>query len=430
MAQRTLAGMFPEHFATLSNVKRVHAEEYGWPERLTFPDLLRMYRRNGLAAAAVNAFKSKTWQDVPVLRVTDKDDKLSSTEEAVAAHLARIRFWQQFAEADARSIVGDYGGLVLRFSDDKNMNEPLDKAVGITKLFAAIPCWQHQLRPAEFDTDTTSETYGEPTMWEYSENAVGGDTTSAGPRRRFKVHPDRVLILSRDGTINDRSQLEAGYNAMLDAEKISGAGAEGFFKTAKNAPVISMEEGNGFEEMARGMGIDPSELTDKLNDVVKSWSAGFDASLLLSKMKTEFPNITLPQPEEFWNICVMTFSASMRIPFKVLIGMITGERASTEDAKDWARTNEARRSGEIVPAIMTLIERFQKAGTLPAGAWRVEWTSLLDDGPDAMMSRAKTMSEINTSEAGEVFDVTEIRRAAGHPAGLPIDDDEGDEDDG
>lgn len=428
MAQRTLAGMFPEHFATLSNVKRVHADEYGWPDRLTFPDLLRMYRRNGLAAAAVNAFKSKTWQDVPVLRVTEKDDKLSSTEEAVAAHLARIRFWQQFAEADARSIVGDYGGLVLRFADNKKMNEPLDNAVGITKLFAAIPCWQHQLRPSEFDTNTESETYGEPTMWEYAENAVGGDTASAGPRRRFKVHPDRVLILSRDGTINDRSQLEAGYNAMLDAEKISGAGAEGFFKTAKNAPVISMEEGNGFEEMARGMGINPNEVVDVLNDVVKSWSAGFDASLLLSKMKTEFPNITLPQPEEFWNICVMTFSASMRIPFKVLIGMITGERASTEDAKDWARTNEARRSGEIVPAIMTLIERFQGAGTLPAGEWRVEWDSLLDDGPDAMMARAKTMSEINTSEAGEVFDVTEIRRAAGHPAGLPLDDEEDEND--
>ena len=428
MAQRTLAGMFPEHFGALSNVKRVHADEYGWPERLTFPDILRMYRRNGLAAAAVNAFKSKTWQDVPVLRVTDKDDDLSSTEEAVADHLARIRFWQQFAEADARSIVGDYGGLVLRFADDKKMNEPLDKAVGINKLFAAIPCWQHQLRPSEFDTNTESETYGEPTMWEYAENAVGGDTTSAGPRRRFKVHPDRVLILSRDGTINDRSQLEAGYNAMLDAEKISGAGAEGFFKTAKNAPVISMEDGNGFEEMARGMGIDPTELTDKLNEVVKAWASGFDASLLLSKMKTEFPNITLPQPEQFWNICVMTFAASMRIPFKVLIGMITGERASTEDAKDWARTNEARRSGEIVPAIMTLVERFQKADTLPAGEWRVEWDSLLDDGPDAMMGRAKTMSEINTSEAGEVFDVTEIRRAAGHPAGLPLDDKEDDDD--
>ena len=427
MAARNLNTMFPGHFATAVTTKRIHAQEYGWPDRLNFADLLFFYYRNGLANAAVKKTKAKTWQTVPIIRVGEEGSELSEIEEAIKNHLARIRFWQQFAEADARSMVGDYAGLILQIGDGQPANEPLSNAAGILQIKRVRPCWQHQLRPVEYNTDTESDEYGDVTMWEYQEAALDSGQMQQGPRRRFKLPPDRVLIFSRDGTIHDRSQLEAGFNALFDAEKIMGAGAEGFFKTAKNAPVLSMEDDSGFTQLAKAMGVDEEEVSDKLSDIVKDWAAGFDASLLLSKMNTEFPNITLPQPEQFWRIAAQTFAATFEIPLRILIGSETGERASTEDAKEWSKTNEARRTNEVVPIIMTFIERMQAIGVLPKGVWTPEWESLLDDGPDAKLGRGKTMSQINKDEGDAVFTVEEIRVAAGHSAEPESDGDETDE---
>ena len=75
---------------------------------------------------------------------------------------------------------------------------------------------------------------GEPKMYEFNEAAVETDNPN---KRSLRIHPDRVLIWSDDGTVNGRSLLEPGYNDLIDLEKIKGAGGEGFWKNAKSSPV-------------------------------------------------------------------------------------------------------------------------------------------------------------------------------------------------
>lgn len=415
-AGRSLQSIFPGFQFGVSpiGVKRNHAREYGWPEELKFEDIYRMYLRHPIANAAVSKTAAKTWQTNPIIRMDEEGSDLNGVEIAIDKHFRRIRLWQQFKEADVRSMVGDYGAIIMRVADGHRMDQPLGKAVGIDKLVEVIPVWQHQIKPVEFDKDEMSITYGQPLVWEFDEKGIQDRHSDRKNDRRFKVHTSRVIILSRDGTIHDRSQLEAPFNALLDAEKITGGGAEGFFKNSKGTPVITTAEGTSLEDVADGMEVDVDEVADEMSKVVKGWASGADSALVLSQMKAEFPNISLENPQPFWDINVNSIAACMQIPVKILIGMQTGERASSEDAEEWARTNESRRANEIDPMIITFISRLVSIGMIASADWWVQWDSLIEDTPDDKLNRADKMATINQKFQDEIFSGNEIRVAGGY----------------
>jgi hypothetical protein len=407
--QRRLDAMFPAFFRR--GRKHDHFKDFGWPDQLTFADLYRMYTRNGLATAGVNKTILKTWQDNPDIWETEKP-KESTVEADIRQRFADLRIWQHFAEADRRSMVGRYAGVILRFADSKKFDQPVDTVPGgILGLAGVIPAWEGQLTVAEWDTNPDSETYGEPAFYQFNESAVGDKTQP----RQFRVHPDRVLIWSDDGTINCRSALEPGYNDLLDAEKVKGAGGEGFWKTARGAPLIEAAAGTDPKSIGQSMGAaSPADMIDKINEQIDSFQQGFDKGLMLGGMTAKPLQITLPSPEHFFAGPVQAFAASISMPYKELIGNITGERASTEDARGWAQTCMSRRANRNIPIIQQFINRLERFGILAAKDWHIEWPSLLDPSPEAKMARAKDMAEINAKHPNEyVYTPDEIRMETG-----------------
>ncbi|MDH8281630.1 DUF1073 domain-containing protein, partial [Klebsiella pneumoniae] len=75
------------------------------------------------------------------------------------------------------------------------------------------------------------------------------------PSRIINVHPDRVIILaegSDDGSMTSgRSMLEEGFNKLLDLEKVSGGGAEGFLKNASRQLNFNFSSKTNFAQLAR-----------------------------------------------------------------------------------------------------------------------------------------------------------------------------------
>lgn len=431
--QRRLDRMFPEHFRS-GSTKHDHYKDFGWPEELDFAKLYRMYDRNGLAAAAVDKTIAKTWQDEPAIWETEKP-KESDLEAEIRKRFADIRVWQMLADADRRSMVGDYGGVILRLRDDRPFDQPVDRVGGgLDGLAGIIPAWQSQLTVSEWDDNPESEGYGQPKMYEFNESALGSDAKSA---RRFLVHPDRVLIWSDDGTVNCRSALRSGYNDLLDAEKVKGAGGEGFWKTARGAPVIEAATGLSPADVANNMGVDVAEVLDTINDQIESFQAGFDKGLMLGGMTAKPLQITLPSPEHFFAAPVNSFAASFRMPVKILLGSQTGERASTEDAEEWAQTCASRRVNRCRPLIHELVMRLMRFGLLPAKDWTVGWADLTESSVGEKIERAAKMATINQAMAGGplgggevVFTGEEIREVLGF---VPLTDaqkfGEGDDDD-
>lgn len=409
---RRLDRMFPGYFA---EAKHDHYKDFGYPKVLTFEQFYAMYNRNGLARAAVNKTVGKTWQDAPFLLEKERDgsqggeDDETGLEADIRERFAVLRVWQKLAEADRRGLVGAYAGVILRFADNKRFVDPVDHVPGgLEGLVEIIPAWEGQLQVSQWDTDQASLTYGQPKMYQFSEAAVG-DTKQP---RQFELHPDRVVIWSQDGTVNCTSFLEPGYNDLIDMEKIKGAGGEGFWKNAKSAPVLEVDKEARLAEMARVMGVKESDLADKMNEQVEDWQKGFDQLLMIQGMKATTLGITLPSPEHFFGIALQSFSASVSIPTKILVGMQTGERASTEDAEEWAQTNMSRRADTVIPNTMAFVDRLERVGILPERDWHLDWTDLTETSMGEKIDRADKMAGVNQKmkETGEfVFTPEEIR---------------------
>ena len=390
-AFRALSGMFPGYFP---GVKHNHYADFGWPTTLGFSDFYGMFARNGLAAAGVEKTVGKVWQEQPWLRERFEEHEETALEKQIRQRFDDLRMWQRLAEADRRSLVGGYAGVILRVGDGQRFSEPVDSVRGgLMGLVEVIPAWEGQLKVSTWDTDQTSETYGQPTMFTFDEVAVG--SRAEGRNRKFEVHPDRVVIWSRDGTVHCKSLLEPGYNDLLTLEKIAGAGGEGFWKNAKNAPVLQVDKEAQLQQMAQAMGVQPEALFDALNAQVEEWQKGFDQNLMLQGIEAKTLGVTLPSPEHFREGPLENYAASIQMPKKILTGMQTGERASTEDAEEWAKTCMARRADYVIPSIMALVNRLERFGILPERDWHLHWTDLTEASMSEKIDWADKMSTIN-----------------------------------
>jgi hypothetical protein len=314
--------------------------------------------------------------------------------------------------------VGCYSGVIMRLADSKRFQEPVDTVPGgLAGLVELIPAWEGQLQVAEWDTDEMSETYGQPLMFQFNEAQVASKANDTTKTRSFMIHPDRVLVWSRDGTVHGTSFLEPGYNDLIDLEKIKGAGGEGFWKNAKSAPVLNLDKDAKIGDLAKGMGVSPAEVGDKIGEQVEDWQKGFDQLLMLQGMEAKALGITLPSPEHFWAAPLQSFAASISMPLKILVGSQTGERASTEDASEWSQTIMSRRNSQTVPNVMALVRRLERFSILPEGKdWFLDWPSLMDPTPTEQIERAAKMADINAKmqRLGEfVFTPDEMRQETG-----------------
>lgn len=415
-ATRTLQGMFPGLFSPFLP-KHNYNVDFGFPDHLSFDQLYQMYCRNGVAKAVVDKTVNKVWQDQPLLQEDDNADEMTPLETDVKTRFGKLRLWQKLAEADRRSLVGEYAGVIFRFADNKRMEEPVDTVPGgLEGLVEIIPAWQGQLTVADFDSDPNSETYAQPRMFSFNES--GFQTTQVGPRqpRTFNVHPDRVMVWSRDETVFGTSLLSAGYNDLVTLAKIIGAGGEGFWKNAKAAPILTIEKDANLDTMASAMGVPANEIADKIDAQVKDFNSGFDASLLLQNITAQPLNVNLAQPEQFRDGAMQSIAASAQMPVKILVGMQTGERASQEDAKEWAQTCMGKRSEYVIPNIMSLIERLVRFNVLPEREWNLHWADLTESTMAEKIERADKMAAVNLkhAQAGSmdvVFTDDEIREA-------------------
>jgi len=407
-AVRRLAQMFPGYFP---EAKHNHYRDFGWPETLTFAQFYRMYCRNSLASAAIKKTARKCWESYPALMEREDQHDETSLEKEIRQRFADLRVWQHAAETDRRSMVGRYAGLILRLADDKRFREPVDSVPGgLDALVEVIPAWEGQLTVSTWDTDETSEDYGKPTMYLFNEAQVSDG--NQGQNRSFEVHPDRVIIWSETGTVHDQSLLEACYNDLLDMEKIRGAGGEGFWKNAKSAPILEMDPATRLDQMAQAMDVEVSDLKSAMDEQVSDYNKGFDPTLLLQGITAKTLGVTLPSPEHFYGIALQSAAASFMMPVKIFVGMQTGERASQEDAREWAQTCMGRRSDALVPVLMEFVNRLERFGIIPERDWFLDWADLTESGMDEKIARVERMASVNDRMRGSrelVFTPEEMR---------------------
>jgi hypothetical protein len=413
---RNLSTMFPGFFG--GDTKHPHFyRDYGYPEVLTFENFHQMYKRNGIAKAGVDRAIETCWSTYPELQEQEDTHEQTNNEKQIADLFKKLMFWSRLAEADTFSRIGQYAGVIFRFRDGLAPDKPVGTVSGgLEGLAEIIPVHQGQLKALEFHSDSTKEEYGQVKMYQFTENSIT-NTNEDTKLRQFPVHPDRVHIWSRNQTVWNEAILESGYNDLVTIQKVNGAGGEGFWKNAKAAPILDISPETPLQTLATMLGVQVDEIGDKLDEIINDYNRGLDSSIALQGIKVDLLSVNLPDPEPFVLGPMQSFAASISIPLKILIGSQTGERASTEDVKEWNKTCNSRRENYIKPNVEAIIERLVKYKILPSAEWYLRWADLTESSSIEKADLGAKMADINEKCArtgDEIpFDSKEIREVMG-----------------
>lgn len=389
--------------------------EYGYPDHLTPSDFYKAYARHGLAHGAVNKLNGTCWGTDPwVIEGEKQDEKRKETpwERSVKGALPDD-FWHVVAEVDKRRLIGRYAAMVLLVRDSSALDQPITKRTRLA-LDRVLPVWGTALTVTEWDPDERSPGYGKPRMYQYTETLQNGQRTTR------KIHPDRVVIF---GDMSDDAVgfLEAGYNNVVNLEKIEGGSGESFLKNSARQIHIDFDKEVKLEPLARLMGADsPAGIQDKLNEINEGLSKGIDKTLATQGATAGALTANVPDPKPHYDINVQTAAAGWDIPAKILVGMQTGERASSEDQKYWAARCQSRRVRELAREIQATVRQLQRIGVIePMGVFTVMWDDLTVPTLAERLDNAKKMSDVNAAAVvtgDAVFDTDEIRSTAGFEA--------------
>lgn len=410
-----------------ADAKRPNAwREYGYPDQLVFDDFFKLYERHGVAHGVIHRLRDKCWQTAPrVIEGSEYDDKRPETawEREFNALAKRVKLWRAFADADRRRMVGRYACLILQIADGKRWDQPL---TGKGRLVKIIPAWEGQMRPTAWDQNPQSVRYGEPTMWQYNEAQVDPNTEDGTPERSVSIHPDRVVVVGdlRDGV----PLLKAGYNDFVNIEKILGGSGETFLKNAARQLVAEYDKDVDLAQIARSYGVEPTALQEAFNDAARDLNQGLDVLMAVQGGTVKPLVAAVADPEPHFNIALQSACSSVGIATKIVIGNQTGERASTEDQKDFDKRGQGRREGELTPDIETLVMHLidkRLLGTV--GEFSVIWDDLTESSQAEKLAQAKEMALINREFVGSgepvPFTAAEVRDVAGFDAasdaGLP-----------
>jgi hypothetical protein len=394
-------------------------QEYGWKENLGFDDFYKLYDRQGVAYGVIKLLNDKCYETDPwVIEGDETEEKEAETpwEKKFRSFAKKSKLWKAFQVADEYRLVGRYAGLILRIADGGNWDTQVSGARPVIREI--IPAWEGQLTPVDFVTDPNREDYGQPTYWQYAEGDVNtGDVDNVVQPRNLKIHPSRIIILGdwRAG----RSFLRAGYNAFVNLEKIEGGSAESFLKNAGRQMHVNYDKDVNLAQIARDYGLkDVAELQAVFNQEARDLNNGSDRLMITQGATANALVSTVPDPAPHYGISVQTVAASTQLPAKVIVGMQTGERASTEDLKQVNKRAQGRRLHDLRPDGEAIVEHLIGIGLVePTEEFTLMWDDLTEATQAEKLDNAIKMADINQKSAGNgdvaVFASTEIREVAG-----------------
>lgn len=406
-----------------SDDKRKYAwQEYGWKANLCFDDFYALYDRQGVAFGVVNLLNDKCFETNPWVIQGDADDEKKAEkpwEKSVRLFAKKSKLWKALKDADQYRLVGRYAGIILQISDGGRWDEPIKGAR--PQLRSLIPAWEGQLTPGDIDSDENSMTYGEPKNWQFKEGAVKtNDGEAIVGARNLTIHPDRIVIIGdwRGG----RSFLKAGYNDFVNLEKIAGGSGESFLKNAGRQMAVNYDKDVNLAQIAKNYQLSGvQELQELFNEQARDLNNGGDRLMITQGASTQMLVSNVPDPAPHYDISVQTVAASTQMPAKIIVGMQTGERASTEDLKQFNKRGQGRRVHTLTDDGNQLIEHLMRVHLIepvPGGEFTFMWDDLAESTFAEKLEFADKMAGINQKNAGSgdkpVFTGDEMREAAGY----------------
>lgn len=421
-------------------------KDYGYPTEITFDMLYAMYERNGWAAAGVELPADYTWQDFPAIyegidiEKAEQREKDTPWEAALADHFDQHMLHQRLQEADKRGRVGRYSAFVVQIKGTSGEHEWSKELGKITadNVVQYIPVYEGQLVPREYDTNESSENYGKVKTWQFNESALDPQDGQSKPRN-VVVHDSRVIVFpegANDGSINGKPCNKAGFNHLLNLEKIEGAGGEGFWKNAAQKLVFKdQSDDGGVPDFGTG---DPKEDAKLWDQMLEGFQANMGKHLNVGGFDVTNLQSSLIDPKSFHELSLSGYSASIKMPSKILEGTQTGRLAGDSDSAQFGQNMQTRRENWGTTMICAVIDWQIKHGVIkpPAGSYSIVWSDITEPSTGDKLELVGKMADINQKSvfggAGLIFTDMEMRLVAnykGQAEADPLPRDEREDDD-
>lgn len=409
MNMRTLAAeafAFRERLSNIASVlfggKRDMYKALGYKRVLSPGDYRSRYRRNAVANRVVKALPRATWAGGFQV-VEDDDPDVETTFEAAWADLEeRLKVTQKFLRADILAGIGRYSIILI------GAPGMLD-----TELLSASPEEISYLTPyaeedaliEKYEIDPNNPRFGLPTYYTVSRTSITSSEATNSSNIGKRVHWTRVIHLA-DGLLDDNiygePRLECVWNNLDDLEKVTGGGAEAFWRRA--------DQGRQFDVDPQ-MKIEP-EAKEKLKKQLKEYEHDLRRDLFTRGVKVTTLGSDVADFSRPASSIIDQISAGTGIPQRILMGSERGHLASTQDRSNWDDRVEDRREEYAIPCIVrAFIDRMIELGVLPApkASYDVEFSALrvMDDTQRAEI--AGKWAAVNQSMGETVVTPDDIR---------------------
>lgn len=384
----------------------------GYQRELFPPDYRSRFRRNGVANRVVKALPKATWRGGA--EVIEDEDPTTQTafEAAFDALNEQLNIWATLARADILAGIGRYAIVLIGAPGD--MTTPLERA-SADDIKYLQPYSEEDAKIYKFDIDPTSPRFGLPVMYNITRTTMLSPDSVNSNVVGKQVHWSRVIHVA-DGLLDDRiygePRLESIWNYLDDLEKVSGGGAEAFWRRADQGTQFDIDPEVEFE----GDDVtDPnkSKAMDAFKKQLEEYEHGLRRNLTTRGVTVTPLGSDVADFQNPVNAIIGLISASTGIPQRVLMGSEQGKLAAAMDRSNWDDRVTDRRDDYGGPLVVRpFVQRLIDWGALPRpkdGTFDVRWAQLkvLDDGQRAEI--ASKWAGLNQAAGETVVTAEEIR---------------------
>lgn len=363
------------------------------------------YERGGLAARIVETFPNATWRGGGELVEDDDPDVSTTFEQAWDALNGRLGIWSVFRRTDILAGLGRYAVLLL--GAPGLMEEPLKKFKA-DDLRYLQPFAEEDAHIASFVDDVEDPRYGLPLTYNLRRT-----TASSLGRANFSrvVHYSRCIHVADnclDDTVYGLPRLQRVWNYLDDLDKISGGGAEAFWKRADQGMQINIDPETKFTPD------DKTELTEQVEEYIHGLrrvirTRGVEINPLGSDVAALSPIDPI----------LSLIAATIGIPQRILMGSERGELASSQDKSNFDDSTQDRRTGFASPMVVRpFVDLLIGMGALPQPKqYEARWPDIDDLNDSQKADMAMKWAGLNGAMGEVVVKGNEIRdQVLGLPA--------------
>jgi hypothetical protein len=346
-------------------------KEFGYPRTITFQDYQEHYERQDIADAVISKPPEDTWKESPLI-IPVGEDQTSALTQAIEQIASRTGLWSKLERADRISGIGCFGVLLIGYADGRPLRFPVGSVSG--KAYGLLylkPYSQGNVKIKSQVIDPADPRFGLPEIYQIK----FGDTEGKSNVLKWTdVHYSRIIHIAEnlnEDEIYGKPRLKAIFNRLIDMDKVSGSGAEGFWEMATRWVLfnIDMESSDTMSDADK----------DEMKEALEKLRNNYEKYLRTQGVDIKTLDPVEIQPEETFNMILSLISAGTGIPKRILIGSERGELASSQDQANWFGKIETRRTKFAEPVILRpLIDSLMDHGVLEKTPYEVEWPNLFE----------------------------------------------------